>query len=143
MSSKANKIKKNAEQSKRSKRIYWQGTLLGSIFLTVGKLAKSTISPDELLDKCEEYFSTHKSCDCDRTMAEHVEDVAKYLGVVIDDKVKPAFVFVFDQEGYYSPYISLMYEDLGLLPLTSTYDPPIKQHINEDNIEIVSIFDED
>ena len=140
MSNKIKKISKKVEQEKRSKRVYWQGTLLGSIFLTVGKLAKSTISPDELLDKCEEYFNETKAVDSQKTMAEHVEDVAKYLGVEIEDNTKPAFVFIFDKEGYYAPYISLMYEDLGLLPLTSTYDPPIKQHINEDNIEVVEIF---
>lgn len=144
MSSKAKKIKEQAENYGKMKKYTMYGTVIGSCIVTIGKLAQKT---EEELIKDFDNFSDDKNplwnCNTIKEVCDYLIDFYK----VDKDKYKDNIVLVYDEYNVYTPIVTLEVED-NILPLDPNgmtlgilnhLDAAVVEYIydeeNEDSIE--------
>jgi len=113
MSSKANKIAKQAENYGKMKKYTMYGTVVGSCIVTIGKLAQKT--EDQLIKDFDSFSKNNNplwQCKSIKEICDYLIDFYK----VDKDKYKDHIVLIYDEENFYTPIVTLELEG-NILPL--------------------------
>ena len=140
MSNAVNKIKKNVTANKRLKSYTLYMSLMGSIIVTVGKLVGKT--EDEMIEDFAR-FSRDKELLKSKNILESVNYIIN--DYKMPEEYKKYIVLCYDEEGIFTPIVSIMREDGYLLPLDrdGNYTGILAQFGKKENIKIEEIFGEE
>lgn len=112
MSNAVNKIKKNVTANKRLKSYTLYMSLMGSIIVTVGKLVGKT--EDEMIEDF-----TRFSRDKELLKSKNVLEAVNYIinDYKMPEEYKKYIVLCYDEEGIYTPIVTLVDEEGYVQPL--------------------------
>lgn len=136
MSSKANKIRGNAEADRKLKLYTLYGTLIGSVIVTIGKLVNKT--ENELLEEFSKASTDEELFKCN-----NVREVVDYF---IDkfklDNYKSNLILVYDENQTYTPIVTIMDDEGIVYPLDRDGNAlGILAHLGSDTIKVEYIYD--
>ena len=140
MSNAVNKIKKNVTANKRLESYTLYMSLMGSIIVTVGKLVGKT--EDEMIEDFARF-----SRDKELLKSKNILEAVNYIinDYKMPEEYKKYIVLCYDEEGIYTPIVSIMREGGYLLPLDmdGNYTGILAQFGKKENIKIEEIFGEE
>lgn len=112
MSNAVNKIKKNVTANKRLKSYTLYMSLMGSIIVTVGKLVGKT--EDEMIEDFARF-----SRDKELLKSKNVLEAVNYIinDYKMPEEYKKYIVLCYDEEGIYTPIVTLVDEEGYVQPL--------------------------
>lgn len=136
MSSKAKKLREQAEADKRLKLYTLYGTLIGSVIVTIGKLVNKT--ENELLEEFSKASTDEELFKCN-----NVREVVDYF---IDkfklENYKSNLILVYDENQTYTPIVTIMDDEGIVYPLDRDGNAlGILAHLGSDTIRVEYIYD--
>lgn len=136
MSSKANRIRGNAEADRKLKLYTLYGTLIGSVIVTVGKLVNKT--ENELLEEFSKASTDEELFKCN-----NVREVVDYF---IDkfklENYKSNLILVYDENQTYTPIVTIMDDEGIVYPLDRDGNAlGILAHLGSDTVKVEYIYD--
>ena len=134
MSSVIKKIKENAEANKKLKTYTLYGSLIGSIIVTIGKLAQKT--EDEMI-KDFARFSKDEELSKSKNILEVVNYIIKDFNM--PEEYKKYIVLCYDENDKYTPIVTLVDDEGYVQPLDR--DGTYLGVLAQDDFEMEYIFE--